>query len=570
MSLKATSLIAIVSLIGVQAIFAADLERIQVPSSKTFDQQAFSYEIVSAKPAESFKILALRYPSPFQTPYENNNTIHAEYYLPNACEQDKTPRPAFICLHILNGNFEIARTFCVNFASRGIPALMMMLPYYGPRRPANHNKIMRSEQAADYFLDAAEQAMLDLRRTFDLLASRPEIDPNKIGVLGVSLGGITAARALGREPRFYKGVLMLAGGDLPNLIGHSKESRFVERIFKKGKGQEQAALLDKLKSIDPIATADKLKSRAKAGKIMMINAENDEVMPRRCTTKLAEAMGLTEKDIHWIKGAGHYSSAVALPAMLKKVADFALADLPSNAGQVTPKQGKTSTPWLAFQTKLAKTLSLMPPPDKMIILNLSFSVKDPHGKTHKGNLNLSKGNGCQFKIDAMVPLLKKRLLLGYADAPWLTSLNGTVFMGSENVVEDETPFSHVNPKYAGYIEMIRGMCGMLATSPSFAERFINVKTSGEKNGVTSYEISDKANRHHIRLSVDDDGTPTKPIEFDVAKHTGTLTIKDWRVEAPERIEAFSPTKPSNVKAVDQHRLNRIFAALVNQIGYMVK
>ena len=37
------------------------------------------------------------------------------------------------------------------------------------------------------------QAEQDIRRTVDLLASRPEIDPQRIGITGISLGGIVAA-----------------------------------------------------------------------------------------------------------------------------------------------------------------------------------------------------------------------------------------------------------------------------------------------------------------------------------------------------------------------------------------
>ena len=39
-----------------------------------------------------------------------------------------------------------------------------------------------------------------VRRTVDLLASRPEIDPERIGITGISLGGIVAVTAAESEP----------------------------------------------------------------------------------------------------------------------------------------------------------------------------------------------------------------------------------------------------------------------------------------------------------------------------------------------------------------------------------
>ena len=62
-------------------------------------------------------------------------------------------------------------------------------------------------------------------RTTDLLASRPEIDADRIGITGISLGGIVAATAAGNEPRLQRAVFILSGGDLLPLINHAKETR---------------------------------------------------------------------------------------------------------------------------------------------------------------------------------------------------------------------------------------------------------------------------------------------------------------------------------------------------------
>ena len=40
------------------------------------------------------------------------------------------------------------------------------------------------------------QAVLDIRRATAWLADRPEVDAERLGIFGVSLGGITAARSL--------------------------------------------------------------------------------------------------------------------------------------------------------------------------------------------------------------------------------------------------------------------------------------------------------------------------------------------------------------------------------------
>jgi hypothetical protein len=51
----------------------------------------------------------------------------------------------------------------------------------------------------------------------------------------------------------------------------------------------------------------------------MLNAKNDEVIPRACTESLWEAFG--KPKIHWYE-AGHYSAMLYITDALEKVADF--------------------------------------------------------------------------------------------------------------------------------------------------------------------------------------------------------------------------------------------------------
>ena len=69
------------------------------------------------------------------------------------------------------------------------------------------------------------QAVQDVRRTIDLLASRPEVDPKKIGITGISLGGIVSGTAAGMEPRINRAMLILAGGDLLTTLHEAEETR---------------------------------------------------------------------------------------------------------------------------------------------------------------------------------------------------------------------------------------------------------------------------------------------------------------------------------------------------------
>jgi dienelactone hydrolase len=62
------------------------------------------------------------------------------------------------------------------------------------------------------------QTALDELRALDLLATRPEIDPRRLGVMGFSLGAVASAALLGVDHRVRCGVLASAGQRLAPLL----------------------------------------------------------------------------------------------------------------------------------------------------------------------------------------------------------------------------------------------------------------------------------------------------------------------------------------------------------------
>jgi len=178
----------------------------------TYNDSPFEYRISLLAERPAYRVFRLTYPSPVVTELEQNNTVPADYYLPRNL-QPGAKYPAVICLHILDGNEPLTELVCSVLAARGIPALSVKLPYYGPRGLPGKGPNALAENPK-LFLGAIRQSGEDVRRTVDLLASRPEINPERIGITGSSLGGITAATAAGVEPRLHRAVLLLAGGDL--------------------------------------------------------------------------------------------------------------------------------------------------------------------------------------------------------------------------------------------------------------------------------------------------------------------------------------------------------------------
>lgn len=118
-----------------------------------------------------------------------SNQVPAYLFLPDS---GGAKRPAMLCLHQTTpeGKAEMAglsgrtdRHFGLEVAQRGYVTLVPDYPNFGEYR--------RDSYEAGY-ASATMQGIVNHRRALDLLASLPEVDAGRIGVLGHSLGGHNA------------------------------------------------------------------------------------------------------------------------------------------------------------------------------------------------------------------------------------------------------------------------------------------------------------------------------------------------------------------------------------------
>ena len=256
-------------------------------------------------------VFEVSFPSPVETEHAVNNNVACEYFRPIAFDHSPDKHPGVIVLHILGGDFELSRTICRTFAAKGIGSLFLKMPYYGPRRPAGSKRRMISTDL-DETVAGMTQAVLDIRRGTAWLAARPEIDRERIGITGISLGGIVGCLAAENEPRLKRGCFVLAGGDLPVIVMESDEMKKV-RDANREVDRDRAVKL--LAQVDPLTYASALVDRD----VLMFNAKNDKVVPPACTDKLWNQLGRPK--IEWWN-ANHYSAIVYLPKGLVQITTF--------------------------------------------------------------------------------------------------------------------------------------------------------------------------------------------------------------------------------------------------------
>ncbi len=563
----------------------------EVTVTQTFDGRPFRYRVESQFEKGGYTIFRLNYPSPVETDLPQNNTVPADYYLPKDLRPDGPQRPAAICLHILDGDFELVRMLCSALASHGVPAIMFKLPYYGERAPAEGPRVMADKPQR--FMEALSQGLQDVRRTVDLLASRPEVDPQHIGITGISLGGIVSASAAALEPRLSRAVLILAGGDVGYIIEHARETRELRETIAQLPAAQKAKLQEALAAVEPLTHAAGLRDRAKAGKVLMINAAEDEVVPPTCTEKLAAALGIADKVV-WLDGLGHYTAMAALPRIMQTTATFFAADLPQGA-EVQPGEVPPQTPLeiVAGLLKQVNTLlTFEPRPEHCHFVELEIAAGQPDETVH-ATVRFIRGTGNRFLLQARLPEIGE-VLMGHGQDPWLCSSDKLVFTGTLRPDEaGDGPLAYVDPDYLVKARVVAGALAGVAIAPEVLEQFVSISDAspaggpkkrfqnsitrlprGETAGIAAgFETGSKTihleskkggdSPRTARLVTSDDGRSPQSLQFDVEGIEAAVDFRGWQLNTAAHPGMFDPPAGVPVQKVGRKDLYRMFSAMFN-------
>lgn len=219
-------------------------------------------------------------------------------------------RPAVVITPIMGGTDELPLLIARALARRGIHGAV----------------VLRAETLLDGAADEARlervlrTAIIDRRRALDWLEVQADVDPARLGALGVSLGGVTTALFAAVEPRVRASVIALAGGDLPDVIARSAEPRVARYVRERlAAGVTDAADLRRRIGVavpsDPLALARHVDAR----RTLVLMARWDDVVPSDAQRRLHEALG---RPASLELPTGHYSAAALLPLVLSEALGF--------------------------------------------------------------------------------------------------------------------------------------------------------------------------------------------------------------------------------------------------------
>ena len=133
------------------------------------------------------------------------------------------PFPAVVFQHGRLGNRSQFLGEAHHLRAHGIASLLLDAPW----ARAGGRRILTGRTSDAVTL---RQTVVDERRALDLLAARPEIDPQRLGVVGFSLGAIASAVLVGVDHQIRCGVLASAGQRLAPLLQRFGGARYLRAM----------------------------------------------------------------------------------------------------------------------------------------------------------------------------------------------------------------------------------------------------------------------------------------------------------------------------------------------------
>ncbi len=182
-------------------------------------------------------------------------------------------------------------------ARRGVVALLIDAPFSRGSRAAEPLAFTEGNR------DDQIQLIVDLRRGVDLLLSRPDVDPRRLGYLGVSYGGAMGGLLAGVEKRLAAYALVVGDG---GLVSHFSASEAGPGVL----DQQPPALARRwvaaMAPIEPILFV----GRAAPAQLLFQNGRQDPLVPPSHARAYQEA-GSEPKTLLWYDG-GHRLNAQAV------------------------------------------------------------------------------------------------------------------------------------------------------------------------------------------------------------------------------------------------------------------
>ena len=251
--------------------------------------------VITAEDA-AYRTVSLAFPSAGENG-QDGNLVTARY----SRSKSKGAKPLVIVLPIWGIETYPSNTISAGLRKHGAGAINV-LQIDGARPLLDWDAVGDSRTEAEFFklldqmIGRFVSTVIDIRRVVDWAQTQPDVDPQRIALIGFSMGALVASVAMANEPRLAAGVLVMGGADPHEIlaacgheIGRGREHVLEHLDWSLDKYRNELAKA--LARINPARFAGMVDPR----QILMIEAAADTCMPPRSRERLWQAMGRPER-----------------------------------------------------------------------------------------------------------------------------------------------------------------------------------------------------------------------------------------------------------------------------------
>lgn len=225
--------------------------------------------------------------------------VPAYLYVPTRA-RDAKPAPAVLLQYGTGGNKNTNYIVAIGkqFVARGYVVLTIDSPGCGERRAKDRKSLGILELLAT---DKVMHYCGDYCRALDFLTTRPEVNKDRLGYVGISWGAITGITYVAHDPRIKAMGSLVGGGNF--LGGYSEKA--VEKAEREGKVIS-----------DPAFHVARIAPRP----LLFLNVTKDQLILRSWAESLHKAAGPGAK-VEWLE-TDHYFKGLDRLKVADRVIDF--------------------------------------------------------------------------------------------------------------------------------------------------------------------------------------------------------------------------------------------------------
>ncbi|NOZ02459.1 MAG: prolyl oligopeptidase family serine peptidase [Deltaproteobacteria bacterium] len=257
----------------------------------------------SGESRSGFKVEAVHFPDGADCLFPADG-VKAHCYRPTQSKRGRE-RAGVVVLPITAGDYEVSTMLTVYLARQGFTCLRM------ERRA----EWLAPERTVEDLARLARQTPLDVGAGVDWFIENGGFDPDRLGVLGVSMGAMQASILAGTDPRVKAAVLVIGGAGLADLLLTADDdfiNEYREAVSNR-LGIPESDLGPVLhEALDPMDNA-KPAGGMNPDTTLMFSALFDRVVRPRYGRRLWEAAGRPRRIL---LPCGHYSAEFFVPLIL--------------------------------------------------------------------------------------------------------------------------------------------------------------------------------------------------------------------------------------------------------------